>query len=307
MIKIFNDIHADSNLLECILHTKINQGDLLIANGDFLGSCNTITNEIVKAFYEVKHNEASKSNLQEIFSAVLKTPIVIEDDLISQSIHSGTFLAEMCRKHDGFRAIIEDEVRHNLIELSDISKKVEEKGGKLIYLPGNGEIAISDFDATYGVDREKILPPEKRLFNRLAKDGTFLDHGVEYINHPKVVQWNTLLIPIDFLDEMIEREISIPPLEHVVNLVVHYPPSNLGIMDCFHKLFDYEPNKMDILRMNAVSEIIKRLPNLNIVVFGHIHPGISKASIEKLPKLIIFREKEYQLIWNSPGNVFAFN
>ena len=291
--------------MERISNLKISQGDILIANGDFLGGRGPITNKIVKVFYEVKRGETSKYELQEIFSAVLKTPVFIEDDLVFRAIHSGTFLAEMCRRFDGFNTIVEDETRHNIAQLDKISKKIGAQGGRLVYLPGNGEITISDFDVTSGVDGEKTLPPSERLFNRLAEEKVFSAYGTEYVNQPQVIQDNTLLIPIDFLDQWIDGKTAIPNAENIVNLIVHYPPFNPKITDCFYKLFGFKTNEMDILRMNAVSGIIKCLPNLDIVVFGHIHPGINKESIEKLPTSVIFKEFGHQLVWNAPGNVFA--
>lgn len=304
LLKVFNDIHADPDLTKRILSLKVSEGDIIVANGDFVGSRGPIANQIVKVYYEVKRGEASKYELEKLFSALIGVPVFIEDDLIFHSVHSGTFLAEMCRRYDKFQAIIEDETLHNLAELDRVSKRIEEQGGRLVYLPGNCEISFCDYDITNGVNCEKTLPPKERLFNRLNKEGAF--SNTEYVNEPKIIGENTLLIPLDFLDEWITKKTVIPYAEKATNLIVHYPPLNQYIAECFHMLFGYTLNAMDKLRMNAVSEIIDCLPNLKIVVFGHIHPGITKESTEKLPMSVIFREKDCQLIWNSPGNVFAF-
>lgn len=307
MIKIFNDVHADPDLMKRILNLKIDQGDILVANGDFFGGRGPITNKIVKVYYEVRRGEAPKYELQELISAVIDEPIYLEQVLIFNSVHSGTFLAELCRRNSKFRAIVEDETRQNLVELDRISKNIERQGGKLVYLPGNCEITISDFDITSGVHGEKTLPPKKRFFNRLAAEGAFSSHGTEYVNQLKVIEGNTLLIPIDFLDEWIEERIEIPDSEDITQAIVHYPPFNQNVVDCFHRLFGFTVNAMDNVRMYAVSEILDHFPNLKVVVFGHIHPGISKESTEKLPTSVVFQDEGRQLIWNCPGNVFAFN
>ncbi len=307
MFKVFNDVHADPDLMKRIASLKVNPGDILVANGDFLGSRGPITNEIVKIFYEVKRGETTKYELQRIFSTVLGKTVFIEESLITKAIHSGTFLAEMCRRHSKFKVIVEDEVRQNLVDLDRISGKVRAQGGTLIYLPGNCEITISDFDVRNGVNGEKVLPPKERFFNQLAAENAFSSHGTEYVNQPRLIGESTLLVPIDFIDEWVEGAKTLSQVESITSLIVHYPPYSPNVISCFNKLFGYEPNIMDNLRMYAVSEIIDELPNLELIVFGHIHPGISQEAIEKLPTSVIFREKGCRLVWNCPGNVFAFN
>ncbi|MBQ3464668.1 metallophosphoesterase [Candidatus Saccharibacteria bacterium] len=305
MVKIINDVHADPDIIESLLSLKIKQGDILVANGDLIGSRGKTGNKIVNIFYKVKHGEAPIEELEKTISEVLETKVSIEDELVSKAIHSGTFLAEMCRRYDDFRTIIEDEAQKSLSELDRISKRIKEQGGELIYLPGNCEITISDFDITTGVEIEKTLPPKERLFNRLEAENVFEGHGTKYVNQPEVINGNTLLVPIDSLDEWIAEKTttSIPFPECITNLIVHYPPYDPIVLDRFYKLFGYQPNEMDNLRMEAVSEIVKSLPNLEQVIFGHIHPGVDKESLERLPGSIIFPGKDYELVWNCPGSV----
>ena len=305
LIKVFNDIHADPKLINRILCSEITQGDLLVANGDFLGSSSPLINDIVKAFYGVKHGKITKDTLQKVLSKILHSPVFVEDELIFESIHSGTFLAKMYREYSGLARIIDDEVYYNFIELDRINEIVKEKGGELIYLPGNGEIMISDFDITDGVNYEKTLPPKERLYDYLVKKEIFEKFNIEYITRPRLVRNETLLIPIDYLDEKNEERETLLNLNNVHNLIVHYPPFSLSIIDCFNGLFGYSPNEMDVKRMKIVSDIVEELPNLNTVVFGHIHPEISEESIEKLPKVIFFKEKDCYLVWNCPGHVYA--
>ena len=305
MVKIINDIHANEKLLEELWETDFQPGDILVLNGDISGSRGPRLSEVVKVYYEVRRGESDKKVLETIVGLIVSRDLGLSDELVFKSIHSGTFQKALADKYKSFRNVIEKELRQNLSILEKICEYVIPLGVEVFYLSGNGEITALDFDVTGGVDKEVTVSPLERHYNQLALRGVFGEMGLFYANYPRLINEDTLVLPIDYVDIWLsENAQSVFDVKRVRKVITHYPPYDETMLRVFENVMNYEENSLGQARMKAVREILDKCPNLKMVIFGHVHRGTSKEEVAKLPLSMEFEMKQYRCIWNRPGHVY---
>lgn len=308
MIKIINDIHGNRELLKEILNERIAPGDIVVANGDIAGSRGPITAEVVRLFYEVGRGETAKAELDDFVSEVLDKKVALSDDIVYRAIHSGTFQKYLADKYPTFRQLIVDETKANLGIIEEICAYASPKGGEVEIVPGNGEMSALDFDVSKGVDKEVTVSPLERVYNQLALRGLFGEMGAFYANYPRLINEDTLVLPVDYVEIWMSGNArSVFNVGRVRRVITHYPPYDETMLRVMKNVMNYKENTLGIDRMKAVKEILDTCPNLELVVFGHIHRATTAEEVAKLPLSMEFETGKYRLIWNRPGHVYKLD
>ncbi|MBR3329296.1 hypothetical protein IKG29_02070 [Candidatus Saccharibacteria bacterium] len=314
-IYVTNDLHGNKELNKVVINSIINTmvaSDTLIINGDGAGARGPLMNKLVKIFYEVRRGETDKECLIEALTEIIKERPDIPDSWIYDSVHAGVFRAVIANHYDLFQQCTEKEVFQVLEEtLLPLSQAAREKGIDVIYSSGNGEIVLSDFFVE-DITKEKILPPEKRFYQKLVKEGYFSRLGIQYVPYAfnllnKVAIIGTNLLDIDFAQamELLSRQGLLNGDGKLKAIVVHYPPaiSPLG------KIFGFwSPNKIDRARINALDKIIQTLqPNNTPIYFGHIHLSPNDPGMAIYPPLLGFHLGNRYSFWVKPGEVIKID
>ena len=307
---VVNDLHGAANLIKLTLGAmdEMERGSTLIINGDGAGARGPVMNKIVKIFYEVRRGETDESVLRDTIEKEIGIPCVdIPSAWIYRSVHAGVFRKLMAERYpETFGRVMRLEAKQVLLDtLVPLSRKAKERGIKLVYLPGNGEIVPDDFDVS-DITTEKTVAPEERYYQKLYKDGTFGQFDVTYMPYIDLLDEDTLLISTHFLDlsydemEMFFRRLDLHNSK-ISKVVVHYPP-NVAPMG---RAFEFwTPNKTDLERIDAVLHILDELDvsSLALVYFGHIHLDANDERMDKYPAVMTFRTAAFNYCnWVKPG------
>lgn len=310
-IYVANDLHGNSKLIQKTVDAirGMNERDVLIINGDGAGARGPIMNNLVRIFYEVRRGETDYEELISALTDIIGEKPEIPKSWVFETVHAGVFRAVMSKYYDAFKKCVEDELLDIIEEtIRPIAEAAKEVGVKILYVPGNGEIVPSDF-ATDDITVEKTLPPEKRFYQRIAREGYFKKFGIEYVPYVYTLTDQIVLISTNLLD--------LPPSEALnilskccqlddrrpKRIVVHYPPTISPV----GKWFDFwTPNKVDIARIDALQRILEALRlKYATVYFGHIHLPASDHRMDALPSVIGFGydRPDYDGLWVKPGTV----
>lgn len=311
MIYVVNDIHGAKELLKRTLQSmsKLKAGDVLVINGDGAGARGPIMNQIVKIFYEVRRGETAMSALYDEIENVIHERPEIPKEWIYDSVHAGVFRKLMALRYPLFDDCMKKEAKEVMEEtMLPLSKLAQWKGIRVLYVPGNGEIVPDDF-VVDDITVEKTVDPNKRFYQLLAEDGYFLDEfGVEYVKYVQVLPDGVLLLSTHMLD-LPEETIDLLLEPFVVfgmkfsKVLAHYPPAIAPVGGAFDF---WTPNKTDISRTEAVGKILQKLQLTDdaMVYFGHIHPGVNDARMDRYPSSMTFLTSGFSgCVWVKPGTV----
>ena len=311
MIYVANDLHGVNHLISDVMVSisGMNKDDILVINGDGAGARGPIMNNVVKLYYEVRRGETEAKVLFSAIGDIIgKTPD-IPQQWIYHSAHAGIFRKLLSDKYPEFAACMRKELDSVIRKtLSYISRAASEKGVKVLYLPGNGEIVTDDFIID-DIAVETTVTPDERYYTKLANEGFFSEYDVEYIPYGKILSDDTVVIGANLLDLCYEdaleklREGGVFDLETISNIIVHYPP----VIAPIGKSFSFwTPNNSDIERITMLCEILGRLPleaSRSTVYFGHIHLGTRDERMDALPSSMGFNLPDYRAVWVKPGSV----
>ena len=311
MLYVVNDIHGAKKLLERTLQSmsKMNAGDILVINGDGAGARGPIMNQIVKVFYEVRRGETAMSALYDEIEKVIHERPEIPKEWIYDSVHAGVFRKLMALRYPLFDACMKKEAKEVMEEtMLPLSKLAQEKGIRILYVPGNGEIVPDDF-VVDDITVEKTVEPDERFYQQLADDGYFLDKfGVEYVKYAQVLPDGVLLLsthlldlPEDAIDLFLESLKAFG--KKFSKVLVHYPPAIAPVGGAFDF---WTPNKSDVSRTEALGKILAKLQLSDdaMVYFGHIHLGANDARMDRYPSSMTFLTSEFSgCVWVKPGTV----
>lgn len=315
MILVLNDLHGSRKLLKWV-YRQLEQMKLpkkwhLVLNGDVIGSRGRNGNQIVDGFYRTRKQELEIDEfdyrLKQLSKETLNLSKKTFEKLVIIAVHSGTFLAKLAKESPYLRETLEREQAENLEIFSQLVARVHQLGGEVIYVSGNDDASNLDFDVREGVDKERLIPPEDRFFEQLARNGYFKNQNVEYPKGLKLLG-STLLVPLDELDQFSNQRFDFfkqkIPLEKVETLVCHYPPSEIEEDFRQDPRFKWQPNVCDYHRTVAVSLIIRACPNCRQAIFGHIHKDPEQDGFPKTIQLpVSVGDKKIIAIWNAPGNL----
>jgi hypothetical protein len=281
-------------------------GDVVIINGDGAGSRGPVMNKIVKIFYEVRRGETEMSVLLDALSEIIGETPEIPQEWIYETVHAGVFRKLVANRYKTFADKASEETMSVLdATLKPLSELAKQKGIKLYYLPGNGEIVTEDFDVS-DITTEKTVAPNQRFYQRIARDGYFAKLGVEYVPYAKLLPDGTLLLSTHLLDLTFKQFLEMLPKLHidgtkVKRVVVHYPPAVAPIGGAFDF---WTPNKSDLTRIGALSVILLDLDEDIDIYFGHIHLGAYDERMNRYPTIMTFQTAEHKKChWVKPGNI----
>ncbi len=307
MLYVVNDLHGAKNLVDQTLEEMdlLDPGSTLIINGDGAGARGPIMNQIVKIFYEVRRGETDMDVLMEALKDVIWVWPAIEPELVFQSVHAGVFRKVMANRFTRFENLMHRETKEVLeATLKPLSAKAQEKGIKIVYLPGNGEIVTDDF-VVDDITVERTVQPEDRFYQKLHRDGFFERLGIEYVPYATVID-DTLLISTNLLDmpfsnqEMIMENL-VPDWRSIANVVVHYPPAVAPIGRAFEF---WHPNISDLKRTESLADVLDLgdISSLAKVFFGHVHLGPNDERMKRYPRVMGFRTSNFDYCyWVKPG------
>ena len=308
MLYVVNDLHGAKNLVDQSLDEMdlLDPGSTLIINGDGAGARGPIMNEVVKIFYEVRRGESDVDELCNAILGITHTFPEIPQELIYQSVHAGVFRKMMATRYpDTFGKLMREETEQVLKDtLVPLSAKAQEKGIKIVYLAGNGEIVTDDF-VVDDITVERTVQPEDRFYQKLHRDGFFERLGIEYVPYATVID-NTLLISTNLLDmsfsnqEMIMENL-VPDWRSIANVVVHYPPAVAPIGRAFEF---WHPNMSDLKRTESLADVLDLgdISSLAKVFFGHVHLGPNDERMKRYPRVMGFRTSNFDYCyWVKPG------
>lgn len=305
---VTNDLHGHKALVDKVVHaieSTLEVGDTLIINGDGAGARGPVMNNLVKIFYEVRRGETDFNELLKALTEIIGQRPELSKDAVFGAVHAGVFRAFMAEQYPTFRDCVERELLMVIEDtLRPISLAAKQKGVRVIYVPGNGEIVPSDFDVT-DIKVERTLPPEERFYQRIAREGFFAQFGIEYVPYVLRLSPKVLLLSTNLLDLSTDEALSLVGESgtETNTVVVHYPPT-ATVGRWFHF---WNPNRVDIARIDALMTLLNRLSVHNaIVYFGHIHLSASDARMEQLPPAIGFGydgDEKNNGLWVKPGEV----
>ncbi len=318
-IYITNDLHGSSYLVQNVVDAigNMSESDTLIINGDGSGARGPIMNNLVKVFYEVRRGETEYEELIGIIAGIIDEDPDFPRSWVFDSVHAGVFRAVLAKRYKKFKKCVEKELFDVIEEtLCPLASAANAAGVKILYVPGNGEIVPSDF-ATDDITVEKTLPPEERFYQETARRGYFEQMGIKYVPYVDtithfsdkalpsrlvVMSANLLDLPTDeALALMSDCDLLIG--EGPSKVIVHYPPA-IGWVG---KRFDFwNPNKVDIARINALQKLLGALQLENATVFfGHVHLSIGDSRMDAYPPTIGFgyERQDYDGLWIKPGEV----
>ena len=307
MLYVVNDLHGAKNLIDQTLNEMdlLDRGSVLIINGDGAGARGPIMNQIVKIFYEVRRGETDMNVLIDALRDIVGVWPAIDPELVFQSVHAGVFRKVMSNRFTAFEKLMRKETTEVLEEtLKPLSAKAQEKGIKIVYLAGNGEIVTDDFIVD-DITVEATVQPEDRFYQKLHRDGFFERLGVDYVPYATVID-DTLLISTNLLDmsfsnqEMIMEDV-VHDWKNIANVVVHYPPAVAPIGRAFEF---WNPNSSDLKRANSLAEVLDmaNISSLAKLYFGHIHLGPNDERMKRYPRLMGFRTSNFDYCyWVKPG------
>ncbi|MBQ3474392.1 hypothetical protein IJH24_03140 [Candidatus Saccharibacteria bacterium] len=309
MFYVINDLHGAKKLIEKAVEgiKHLDLGDVLIINGDGAGARGPIMNNLVKIFYEVRRGETEERKLLEAIEKIIDEEPVIPKEWIYDAVHAGLFRKLMADKYEKFARCLRKELYEVLEEtLEPLSDAARERGVQILYLPGNGEITPEDF-STEDYTTEIAVPPEKRFYQCIAKDGYFERFGIEYVPYATKLSNGSALISTNMLDlderQAVETLCRQGLLDGTLKeVIVHYPPAIAPIGGAFSF---WVPNKMDIKRSDALKNILDILPleEAAQIYFGHIHLGANDQRMDLYPSSMSFIVTGYQCTWVKPGTV----
>lgn len=310
MVYVLNDLHGAENLIANAIDgiSKMNSGDTLIINGDGAGSRGPVMNRVVKIFYEVRRGETEMSVLLDALSEIIGEVPEIPQEWIYETVHAGIFRKLVANRYKAFADKASEETMSVLdATLKPLSNLAKQKGVKLIYLPGNGEIVTEDFDVS-DITTEKTVAPNMRFYQRIAREGYFKKLGVEYVPYATLLPDGTLLLSTHLLDLSFKQFLEMLPRLHidgskVKRVVVHYPPAVAPIGGAFDF---WTPNKSDLARIGALSVILLALDLSEDIeiYFGHIHLGAYDERMNRYPTIMTFQTTEHKRCnWVKPGAV----
>ena len=309
MVYIANDLHGVDALISNVVAeiSKMNEGDILIINGDGAGARGPIMNNVVRLYYEVRRGEINKEALFDAVKDIIGEEPDIPQDWIYYSAHAGIFRKLLSDKYPKFAQCMREELNSVIEEtLSQLSEAASKQGVKVIYSPGNGEIVPDDFIID-DIAVEKTVTPDERYYAKLARSGFFEKYDIEYVPYAKALSNDSLVIGANLLDlsyadaiaKLVELGIALP----VTNVIVHYPPTIAPIGRSFSF---WSPNRSDIERIGALEKILQAVldddKNANIF-FGHIHLGAKDERMNSLPSSMGFSLPNYRATWVKPGSV----
>ncbi len=307
MLYVVNDLHGAKNLVDQTLDEMdlLNPGSVLIINGDGAGARGPIMNQIVKVFYEVRRGETDMDALESTIKDAIGVWPWIEPQLVYQSVHAGVFRKVMASRFTAFENLMRKETKEVLdVTLKPLSAKAQDKGIRLVYLAGNGEIVPDDF-VVDDITVETTVWPEDRFYQKLHRDGFFAQYGVEYVPYATVID-DTLLISTNLLDMPYSNQESIIEdvmrgQKNIANVVVHYPPAVAPIGRAFEF---WNPNMSDLKRTESLATMLDMadVSSLAKIFFGHIHLGPNDERMKQYPRVMGFRTNNFDYCyWVKPG------
>ena len=307
-VGVFNDLHAADFLMNEVLRgiTRFHPGDVIVANGD-LANRGMVTNPIVAVYYNVRRGDDTIENLASLIHQY-DDRIQVDEHLVYDSIHSGTFLSELGRRSKTFRKLMEDEVHQNLKFIKVIGNFASIYGVSVYYLPGNGEVYPLDFDTSNGIEEEKLVSEDQRIINRIAKTGIFEENNVIYVNSLQMIGERTILLPLDIIDreEPLMACVTDCVADDVTHVICHFPPTAENMTVFFGSLFGYKPNTLETQRRSTVSAFLERFSKPLDVYCGHIHPGSDEQRKMSLPVTATFEVGKNHVHWVKPGHLATF-
>lgn len=306
---VVNDLHGNSALIEKTINAigRMAGGDVLIVNGDGAGARGPRMNKIVKIFYEVRRGETDYEELISALAEIIGKKPDIPKSWVFDSVHAGLFRAVMAKHFEAFKECVEAEILEVLEEtLRPLAEAAKEKGIKIFYVPGNGEIVPGDF-STEDISVEQTLPPEERFYQKIAKEGYFSGFGVEYVPYARNLFNGVALLSSNLLDLDSKEALGILKDNGLLDselrtVVVHYPPA----ISPTGRVFNFwTPNKVDVSRIDALNKILDELQLQNAAIFfGHVHLPATDPRMDYYPPIIGFGyEKDYTGLWVKPGEV----
>lgn len=307
MIYVVNDMHGNKRIVNGVVSQMqgLHPDDTLIINGDGAGARGPIMNNLVKIFYEVRRKETPKQALLSAIQDIIGEKPKIPDSWIYETVHAGLFRKLMAEKYKAFNGVMEKEIFEALeVTIRPISEVARQRGARVVYLPGNGEIAPTDF-STEDFTKEVTVAPEQRLFNRIARGGYFEQFGIEYIFYATAID-DALLLSTHLLD--LDPDAALEQLKAAEALnrtfrkvIVHYP---LEIEEPRQYFNFWTPCKTDIQRSRAIQDIVKRLSlQKSEVYFGHIHLGGDDPRMNLYP--LVKRFNTSNSTWVKPGIIIG--
>lgn len=310
MLYIVNDLHGAKPLIQATVNgiNRLNSDDILIINGDGAGARGPIMNHLVKIFYEVRRGETDESKLLDAIEGIIGERPEIPRTWIYDTVHAGLFRKLMADRYEKFSECLKKELLEVLEEtLTPLSEAAQTRGIRVVYLPGNGEITPEDF-STDDFTTEVAIAPERRFYQRIAKEGYFNRFGIEFVPYATKLGNSTVLISTNLLDLNTEAAIETLKQQGIsvddvfTTVIVHYPPAISPIGGAFSF---WTPNKTDIRRSDALRSILSaiQLDEDAQLYFGHIHLGATDARMALYPATMGFTAASYQCTWVKPGTV----
>ncbi len=304
---VTNDLHGDAVLIERVVNAiKIMRtDDILIINGDGAGSRGPRMSKIVKKYYEVKRGETDFENLVSALAEIIGEKPEFPKDWVFGSVHAGIFRKLLAERYERFRQCTEAEV---ITVLGGVLQSLSQAANgkvRILYVPGNGEMLPGDFSVN-DISIEQALPPEERFYQKIAREGFFGHFGIEYIpyayNLDGIALLSTNLLDLDLEKAVgIIRQYKIPAGEELRAVVVHYPP----VISPIGRTFSFwSPNKVDVLRIDALNKILKELHLKHATIFfGHIHLDPDDPRMASYPPIMGFKINEGNAFWVKPGEL----
>ncbi|MBR5389103.1 hypothetical protein IK146_00890 [Candidatus Saccharibacteria bacterium] len=318
MLYVVNDLHGSPRLIRKTVDAinNLQQGDTLIINGDGAGARGPVMNSIVKTYYEVRRGETDEQALLDGLQVIIGERPDIPPEWIYQAVHAGMFRKLMAERYEKFADIMQKELEDVIDEtLRPISEAALDKGVKVFYLPGNGEIVPQDFD-TSDITTEQTVEPDKRYYQQRAKRDYFWHmYNIEYVPYlTRIPEEKALLISTHLLDmddksihDLLDKHCLLTGTTGVKisfsKVIVHYPPAIAPI----GRVFDFwTPNKSDIHRVEKLNKILGMIPVTKNAkeCFGHIHLGDQDQRMDRYPAFMGFEFGTRTCVWVKPGTLF---
>ena len=211
----------------------------------------------------------------------------------------------MAERYEKFRQCTEAEVITVLEGVLQSLSQAANGKVRILYVPGNGEILPGDFSVN-DISIEQALPPEERFYQKIAREGFFGHFGIEYIpyayNLDGIALLSTNLLDLGLKEAInILEKCKIPTGTELRAVVVHYPPAISPIGRTFSF---WNPNKVDVLRIDALSKILKELRlQRTTIFFGHIHLDPDDPRMASYPPIMGFKINEGNAFWVKPGEL----
>lgn len=306
MIFVVSDLHGSPLLVSKTAEAigKMQKGDTLIINGDGIGTRGPRVSRVVSLFYDIRRGLRTIPELEQAAAEIIGKPINIPADWVYKTPHSGVFL-KLLSQYPEFDACARQEISGLLPSTLRPLHEAAKGKVKLVYLPGNGEIAYADF-VTDNIEQENTLPPEKRLFHSMWKLDLFRLYGVYYVPKYLLLRQEIALVSTNLLDiprEQAAQVIHRHDVSRVKTIIVHYPPSYTALREDFDF---WQPNRIDIKRIMALKILLREFPQTGIkIIFGHVHLGSDDIRMEPYPPCLKYIYRQNTCVWTKPGEVLA--